>query len=515
MNALRRFLLTGCAALFAFGAAAEAPTLAPASAPAPAQRPSPGGPDALTLIAEAELSGQVAYIVMDLDSGAALEGGDIDLPLPPASVAKAPSALFALDMLGPDHRFETRLIALGDMRDGVLKGDIVLQGGGDPELDSNTLDLLAYRAGEAGLKRVDGRFIVDGQLLPTIERIDMSQPETAAYNPSVGALNLNFNRVFAEWTRKGGNHDFRVEARAEGMSPATTAVRLEVADATRSGAVFDYLGAGEDEGGPETWRVAKSALGAKGARWLPVRRPAPYAGEVMRELCAEAGIALPEPVEGAAPLVSEVLARVESRPLSAVLQDMLKYSTNLTAEAVGMAAARANGASPDTLAASAAAMNAWAASFAGFPQGDPGFQLTNHSGLAPDSRTSVRRLAEILAAGAKRGFPALDGGRAATLKGLLPQRNYLDKGATAPPIEASVRAKTGTMNFVSALAGYIEPERGRRMVFAIIMADLSARDAIADQEIESPPGARAWSGRARALQRALIRSWISRFAAPA
>lgn len=508
MNALRRFAAAAFVALFAAGAIAGAPS----HAPGPVPRPDPNGPDALTLVAEADLSGEVAYIVVDLETGAALEGGDIDLPLPPASVAKAPTALFALDLLGPDHHFETRLIALGKMENGVLKGDLVLQGGGDPEADSHTLDLLAFRAAEAGLKKVDGRFLIDEQLLPSIERIDLTQPETAAYNPSVGALNLNYNRVFAEWAGKGAKRRITVEARSDTMSPQTDAVRLEVAEATPSGRIFDYVAAPEPE--PETWIVAAGALGAKGARWLPVRRPAPYAADVMRRLAAEAGIELPTPAPGTAPLVSDVLARVESRPLAAVLQDMLKYSTNLTAEAVGLTAARASGASATTLEASAAAMNAWAASFAGFPQGDPGFQLTNHSGLSPDSRASVRRLAQILVAAERRGFPALEGGRAAKLKGLLPQRRYLDEGATPPPQEASVRAKTGTLNFVSALAGYIEPERGRRLAFAIVAADLPARNAIADQEIESPPGARAWAARARALQRALIRSWITRFATP-
>ncbi|QIE55770.1 D-alanyl-D-alanine carboxypeptidase/D-alanyl-D-alanine-endopeptidase [Pikeienuella piscinae] len=510
MSAVRRAALAALLALFAAPGFAGAPNVAPPPAP----RPDRAGPDALTLVAEAELSGRVAYIVVDLETGAPLEGGDIDLPLPPASVAKVATALFALDTLGPDHRFETRLVALGPLdENGVLNGDLVLQGGGDPETDTHTLDLLAFRAAEAGLKKVEGQFLVDDKLLPAIERIDATQPEIAGYNPAVGALNLNYNRVFAEWRRKGGNEVMNVEARANTLSPPTEAVRVEIVDATTSGAVFDYLGAA-DAGGPEIWRVARGALGASGGRWLPVRRPGPYAGEVMRGRAAEAGIALSPPTMGAAPIVPDVLARVESRSLADILADMLKYSTNLTAETVGMAATRAVGGSADSLAASAASMNAWAAGFAGFAPGAPDFRLVNFSGLSPDSRVSARRLVELLVAAEKRGFPALDGGRAAKLKGLLPQRRYLDEGTTPPPVEASVRAKTGTLNFVSALAGYIEPDHGRRLAFAIITADLAARDAIVDKEIEIPSGARAWAGRSRALQRALIRSWITRFAAP-
>jgi D-alanyl-D-alanine carboxypeptidase/D-alanyl-D-alanine-endopeptidase (penicillin-binding protein 4) len=51
--------------------------------------------------------------------------------LPPASVAKALTSLYALDTLGADHRFQTRVMATGSVIGGVLKGDLILVGGGD------------------------------------------------------------------------------------------------------------------------------------------------------------------------------------------------------------------------------------------------------------------------------------------------------------------------------------------------------------------------------------------------
>ncbi len=496
------------AALLAFLLlAAPAAAEPPATAPTPVARPASALPDALTLVAEAEIRGETAWIVVDLETGQPLEGGQADTPLPLASVAKIPTALYALDTLGPDHRFETRLIALGPIESGVLKGDLALQGGGDPETDSESLGLLAAQAAEAGIKKLEGRFLVDSALYPAVEEIDPTQPEIAAYNPAVGALNLNYNRVFAEWAKKGDRIEMKIEARAERASPPTEAVRVEVAETAPGPAAFTRIGGVA----PEIWRASAQALERPGGRWLPVRRPDLYAGEVFRRLASEEGLSLPAPESGQAPIVSDIAARMESRELADILADMLRYSTNLTAEAVGLAATRAGGATVDSLAASATAMNAWAAGFAGFPPGDPGFLLVNHSGLSGDSRASVRRLVELLVAADRRGFPALGGGRAANLKGLLPDRPYLDAGSTPPPQEASVRAKTGTLNFVSALAGYIEPAGGRRLAFAIISADMASREAFADEEIETPPGARAWAARARALQRALIRSWIARF----
>lgn len=499
---LRRAILSF--ALFAFAAPALAK--APQFAPAPPPRPAYSFPTGEEIVTFVGLSGDVTFAVIDLDTGLLVEGRGLDLPLPPASVAKAPTALYALDALGPDHRFETRVIAVGERSGGVLTGDLILQGGGDPEADTVTLDGLARAVASAGLRKVEGRFLIDDGLLPSIERIDGTQPEYAAYNPSVGALNLNYNRVHAEWRRGANGYAMSVEARAEGLSPPTDAAVVRIVETTTSGGVFDYRPGAT----PEAWTVARKALGKRGARWLPVRRPSDYAAATFRTLASGAGLALPNPVTGRSPVVADVIARATSRPLRSILRDMLRYSTNLTAEAAGLAASRTRR-TPDGLAGSAAQMNAWAAAFAGFPAGDPGFQLVNHSGLSGDSRASARRLVEILAAADRRGFPGLGGGGAATLRGLLPEKPYLEEGKPRPPVEAVLRAKTGTMNFASALAGYIDTGRGRRLAFAILTADVAKREAIRNRQIESPRGSRSWAARSRQLQRALIRSWIARF----
>ncbi len=273
---IRRAALALLLAAVAFAPAASAN--APGFAPAPKPRPPAYAPTGPELVAKAGLSGVVAFFVIDLETGETLDALNVDAPLPPASVAKIPTALFALDAFGPGHRMETRLVAVGALEGGVLRGDLILQGGGDPEADTVTLERLAKDAAAAGLREVKGRFLVDDTLLPTVERIDDQQPEFAAYNPAVGPLNLNYNRVFAEWRQGGGGYRISVEARAENLSPPTDVARVEVVEATTSGGVFDYA-----DGEPTaTWSVARWALGGSGARWLPVRRPADYAARVFR-----------------------------------------------------------------------------------------------------------------------------------------------------------------------------------------------------------------------------------------
>jgi D-alanyl-D-alanine carboxypeptidase/D-alanyl-D-alanine-endopeptidase (penicillin-binding protein 4) len=207
------------------------------------------------------------------------------------------------------------------------------------------------------------------------------------------------------------------------------------------------------EGRSEIWRMSESGFRGKGARWLPVRQPELYVGEVFRALADTNGIPLDPAHQGVAPKNAEVIARYQSRELRPMLKSMLRYSTNLTAEMVGLAASRAGLAAPETLAASAEAMNAWAAGVAGFAPGDPGFRLTNHSGLAADARLSPRRMVEFLTAMASRQPP--NGKRHPRLPGgitdLLRDYNVAAKSIALDYRHLDIVAKTGTMDYVRGL----------------------------------------------------------------
>ena len=105
-----------------------------AEAPDRSPRPVPRGGMASAdgLVAAAKLTGVVSFVVMDADSGAVLEARAPDQPVPPASVAKAVTALYALEILGPDYRFATQVLAAGTVQNGVPLEDF---GGGQISRD--------------------------------------------------------------------------------------------------------------------------------------------------------------------------------------------------------------------------------------------------------------------------------------------------------------------------------------------------------------------------------------------
>ena len=167
------------------------------------------------IVASADLDGTVGVVLTDASTGEVIEQIDGDVALPPASVTKAVTALYALDVLGGAFRFVTRLIATGPIEDGILRGDLILAGGGDPTLSADHLAELAEALKAAGVNEITGKFLCWRGALPYAEEIEPSQLDHLGYNPAVSGLNLNFNRVHFEWKRVGGNWQTTMDARTE------------------------------------------------------------------------------------------------------------------------------------------------------------------------------------------------------------------------------------------------------------------------------------------------------------
>lgn len=434
------------------------------------------------------LSSITGYALFDASTGKVVDAYQPDLALPPASVSKTITAVYARQVLGADYRFVTRLLATGPVVNGIVQGDLYLVGGGDPALDTDELAELAKAAVATGVRGVKGRFFVDGSALPEIAEIDRTQPDYLGYNPSINGLNLNFNRVYFEWKQASDGYDLSLDARGIKNKPLVRRIGIRTAD--RGAPVFEYAVVN----GRDRWSVAQSALGDGGGRWLPARHPADYAGEVFQTLAGGAGLRLPAHQRGIVPATASEIARFESNQLSEVLRWMLKYSNNLTAECIGLTASQKLGGTSLSLSSSARLMERWVWANLGVS----GVTFKNHSGLTDQSRVSAAQMASMLA------HPRSQVGLGGLLKAfkLLDSRgDLLDVGA------ARVSAKTGTLNFTRGLAGYLE-KGGRKYSFAIFSADLAARANIPLAARERPRGAKAWAGKAKRQEQALLRHWL-------
>jgi serine-type D-Ala-D-Ala carboxypeptidase/endopeptidase (penicillin-binding protein 4) len=462
---------------------------APEPASGPVEVALPDGGAAAARIAKRPAGTEVGYLLLDVETGQVLAELNADLPLIPASTTKLATAVVALDVLGAEHRYRTELLADGLVERGVLRGDLILRGTGDPALDLADLLELAVQLANLGVFRVDGRFLVDDTAFPVLSEIDPRQPAEAAYNPGIGPLSVAFNRVRVAW--RGGR-----------TAPITLPPLDEARFVATSPSLLPVGGVGLEAVGDEAvvWQVADR--GRRRMASLPVKDPGLHAGRVFRQFARSHGILLDPPERGAAPGSARLLALHQSAPMRNLLRDMLVYSNNMMAEMIGLAAAQRLSNQPlDGLETAGTLLVQHLRRL--LPEVDwSGATLGNHSGLDARARLTPRQLAAV----------ARYGWRTNALPALLPGGGWsgtLADRFETPEQSLRVWAKTGTMNYGSALAGYLFPSTDRPAVFVTMVSDIGAREAYDARprgRAETP--AARWNAHARALQDGLVEVWL-------
>src|SRR5450755_1064986 len=94
----------------------------------------PGAPPpvAQAMAAQHLAGSSVSFAIIDPDSGRLIAGLNADTPRSPASTIKVVTTFASLDLLGPAYVWHTRALIHGGIKNGILEGDLILQGGGDP-----------------------------------------------------------------------------------------------------------------------------------------------------------------------------------------------------------------------------------------------------------------------------------------------------------------------------------------------------------------------------------------------
>ena len=295
------------------------------------------------------------------------------------------------------------------------------------------------------------------------------------------------NRVFFEWKLKEGKYDLLLEARGLKARPTVDCIDVKISNTIPT--VFEY----NKHSDKEAWSVARSALGKEGGRWLPVRNPELYSGQVFQKLALDLGINLPSPNIIFNKPSGYILASHKSEILSEMTTSMLKYSTNITAELLGITASKKSNL-VTSLASSSHMMGRWLDEKYGLSD----ISLVDHSGLNDQSTISSNSMVKVL----------LDKKMQAQVKPLLKKIPYRQK--KGQPIfggETKIVGKTGTLHFVSGLAGYIDNPKGKNLAFSIFVSDMRKRRNLEKNQKESPRGSSSWNNSARYFQRLLINRW--------
>jgi len=407
-------------------------------------------------------------------------------PMNPASTMKLVTTFAALDLLGPNYTWRTPVWLDGKVRDGVLNGNLVIQGQGDPKLVVERLWLLLRRVQALGVRQIDGDIVLDSSAFApmALDAAEFDGEPLRPYNATPDALLIKFKSVVMTFTPDLANGVARIQ-----YEPPLAGVQRpdKVAlTADRSAACGDYRAALKaDFSAPQRIRFDGSyPLSCAEKVWpLAYSDPASFNARAMAGLWQSMGGVLTGTArEGAAP-ATEATFEVLSPTLTELVRDINKFSNNVMAQQVfltlGRATAPADKAAPATKEAAMEATRRWwqqriaadvpdAASTpnASWPPPD----MDNGAGLSRRARITAASLGRLLqVAYASPLMPELMSSLPIVgVDGTL-------KRSLAKPHSAHL--KTGSLKDVLALAGYVHAVNGQRYCLVALINHPNARAA--------------------------------------
>lgn len=484
LTEMASFVLHGVLAALLAGAAPAPPLAAPGAPAAAAPVPTDLKAAIDKILAAPQLArATIGVVVIDTATGAVLYEHDADAPINPASNVKLVTTAAALALLGPEHRYVTRLeIAKDTRKGGVIAGDLFLRGGGDPALVTADLYELASLLYARGITQIDGAVVVDGtafdrdELPPGYDQ----KSELAAYRALSGAASVNFN-TFVVHVQPGSVGQPAVAS----IEPPAPSLRIRASIKTIAGARDQIKASRAATADGATEIVLTGTIGAKidglSLRY-PVDDPSRYAGEVLVQVLADRGIKVASGVKiGAAPADASPIATHRSEPLAALIRGVNKLSNNFMAEQILKSLDLA---APATFAGAVARVRDHLTAH-GIT--DVGIKLTNGSGLYDTNRLSARQIATLLHRVGQDFRIAPDFIASLPIMGV---DGTLQTRLRGSPVARYVRAKTGTLNQASALSGYAGAEGKPPLAFAILIGDIDrgtvraarlAQDQIAEE----------------------------------
>lgn len=421
----------------------------------------------------------VGVHVLDLQTGKVLYERGAEVPLNPASNAKLVTTSTALSLLGPQHRYSTRVYCRDDGRKGsVIDGNLYVKGSGDPDLVTGDLYELAARLRAQGIKKITGGVVIDAsafdadELPPGFDQ----KTEMASYRAPSGATAVNFN-TFVIRARPGDNVGDPVVARVQ---PPLSYLDLEIDASTASGhrrRLWTEVEHKKDRVRLVLHGTTGVDAGAESFRY-PVGDPSRYAGEVMTMALKDAGIKVGRrtPKAGKVPRTADLVEAHRSQPLSVLIRSVNKFSNNFMAEQI---LKTLDDHAPATFAGALARVRGHVASLGVSPEG---LLLGNGSGLYDTNRVSPAQMTALL-----RSVHADFRIRADFLASLAVMgvdgttRSRLAETSSA----GWLRVKTGTLDGISALSGYAGASDRKPIVFSILMNDLPGGGTSKAREVQN------------------------------
>ena len=415
--------------------------------------PAGGGELAARLEAIEATGARVGVLAVSLEDGKVVYQHRADELFIPASIIKLLVATSALVNLKPDYRFPLEALAATDPVQGVLAGDLILRGHGDPALSAEEIRRLAREVRGRGVQRVAGGVIADDSLL---------DPRGGRF-AELGGLSVSGGAVAVE-VRPG-----KAVGRPAVIVPGEGAGSLSVLNLTttaarsRSTLRARVRGSRIEVSGRQPLRARPVVLRAR------LENPSLHAALLFADALRQAGVAVQGGASvGRAPAGARQVAHADGSSLASVLAHMLEHSDNLYAEQLLLVL----GAAIDPPGTSAKGIAAVCRTMEGMGLSLSGMTVVDACGLSKSNRLHPRFLVDLLTRSWQRpeirsvllaGLP--DAGATGTLRKRYRHAN----------LAGDVRAKTGWLWGVGTLAGYYWTSDNKPYVFAVLLNERPGR----------------------------------------
>jgi D-alanyl-D-alanine carboxypeptidase/D-alanyl-D-alanine-endopeptidase (penicillin-binding protein 4) len=443
--------LSHCAALASTGAASAPAVPAPVARALAASRLAPSAE---------------SFAVLDVESGRVVAQLNGETPRSPASTMKLVTTFASLDLLGPAYTWHTDALVHGFLTQGVLQGDLILKGGGDPYMTLERWWSFVRALRTKGVSAIHGDIVIDDTAysLPPADPGAFDGRPARSYNVEPDALMVNFQSVEFRFVPNAATRridivatpapvnltvDNRIKFTAGRCAGSAARVDFDIASAERDTAVFS----GHLSGECLERTITRVALEAPS-----------YAFGTFVELWRESGGEFNGRMRtGAAPPEAQPLLSFPSLTLGEVIRLTNKFSNNLMSRHLLLTVGAERYGSPATPEKGRRAIADWSRE-RDVPLADA--VIDNGSGLSRNARISALEMAAMLrTAYHSRWAPEfLSSLPLAGMDGTL--RTRMQNTA-----QGSVRLKTGHLDGVTAVAGYVTGGSGKTYVLVSFVND--------------------------------------------
>lgn len=418
----------------------------------------------------------VTVVVRDLASGESLVELNATMPRPPASTMKLIPTWAALELLGPAYAWKTRAWSDAPVVKGVLKGNLYLQGGGDPLLTIERWWRFVSDLRQTGLRVIEGDIVIDQTRFAALDERpeDFDGKPWRTYNvlPDALLVNLQMADFVVRPADDGKSVEVAIEPFPAGLVVENRVVLTAGRCAGRNRRILitnpdDALGQVHVSGRlsascrPQTFRRA-------------VMQPTEYAYgtfvTLWRQLGGEfRGGMLRAPT----PPTARLLLTQESQSLAEIVRITNKYSSNMMARSLLLTVAAETSGTPATAAAGEVSIKKL---LTGRGLEFPELIIGNGSGLSREARISGDSMARLLI-GAWKSRYAPEFLASLSLGGL---DGTLRKRFEKVADPSRIRMKTGTLKNVSTIAGYVTGKSGKHYVVVVDVNYPGAQNGIGE-----------------------------------